>query len=510
MTRSHHGQIGKPTDLGLAEPSLRRHWLCTSARWSLAGWLMGGVAGSAPLVDHSWADDLPVGGDASLIVLPAGVRSTRNRSVVEIDGAMRVPTPGGKVGQEKQQRFQAVSTLDYHEHYVGDPLRASRIVRQFSEAELKGKYGDVARHRQLADQRRLVLAWRDQQQWVYNSPEHPLLAAEADLAEGWLASWFLDAVPMETAGAGGSSVPLPLPVVAGLFRLDTVQRSTLAWQVADRQGDIQRLTIRGEVAGAAAGGATEFSLQGKAHWDSQAKLVRWIGLSVKEQRQPTAARPGYDVQARIRLIRQPIEAATADAPAGGLGWLSGPVDAAMMRLRRIESPVGGYHFLASDQWVLISDSGDRAVLRLIDQQQTLAQCSISVLVPLEPGRQLTLEGFQADCVRALGESFGSLIESHEGLTSGGLRRLTVVMDGQSRNLPMRWVSVHVSDDSGRRLTLSFAAEGQYADRLAAADQQIIDSLVMVDLGTSDEPPESTDSAEAARQAAAAVRSGDTR
>jgi hypothetical protein len=510
MTGAQHRQIGKPTDPARGECLLRRHWFSQSVRWSLTGWLVGGVAGSVRLIDRSQADDLPLGADASIPPTLSGVRSTRNRSVVEIDGAMRVPTPGGKIGQEKQQRFQAVSTLDYQEHYVGDPLRASRVVRQFSEAELKGQYGDVARHRELADQRRLVLAWRDQQQWVYNSPDQPLLAAESDLAEGWLASWFLDAVQIETGLSTGASVPLPLPLVAGLFRLDTVQSSTLAWQLADRQGDIQRLTLRGEVAGGTAGGATEFSLQGKAHWDTEAKLVRWIGLSVKERRQPTAARPGYDVQARIRLIRQPIEKATAETTLDGLSWLSGPVDANMMRLRRIESPVGGYHFLASDQWVLISDSGDRAVMRLIDQQQTLAQCSISVLVPLEPGRQLTLEGFQADCIRALGESFGSLVESHEGLTSGGLRRLTVVMDGQSRNLPMRWVSVHVSDDSGRRLTLSFASEGQYADRLAAADQQIIDSMVMVDLETSEEPPESTDSTEAARRAASALRAGSPR
>lgn len=500
MTGAQHRRTGKTDEPARVEALLRRRWFSQSFGWSLAGWLMGAVAGSSRSVGSSPADELVSEPEASTPVSASQVQSTRNRSVVEIDGAMRIPTPGGKVGQDKQQRFQAVSTLDYQEHYAGTPLQVSRVVRQFSEAELKGQYGDVARHRELDAERRLVLAWRDQQQWIYNSPEQPLLAAEADLAEGWLASWFLDAVHIETAAATGDSIPLPLPLVAGLFRLDTVQRSTLAWKLADRQGNIQRLTLSGEVAGGSAGGATEFSLQGKAHWDTEAKLIRWIGLSVKERRQATAARPGYDVQARIRLIRQPMEAVSSEPDSQELRWLSAPVDAAVMRLRRVESPVGGYHFLASDQWVLISDSGDRAVLRLIDQQQTLAQCSISVLVPLEPGRQLTLEGFQADCVRSLGQSFGSLVESHEGLTSGGLRRLTVVMDGQSRNLPMRWVSVHVSDDSGRRLTLSFAAEGQYADRLAAADQQIIDSLVMVDLEANQELPGSSPATDAARQA----------
>ena len=73
------------------------------------------------------------------------------------------------------------------------------------------------------------------------------------------------------------------------------------------------------------------------------------------------------------------------------------------------------------------------------------------LVALEPGAQWTLEAFQADVRRTLGEQLSDLIEADERLTASGLRVLRVTARGAVQGVPIQWVVLHFSDDTGRRV-----------------------------------------------------------
>jgi len=58
--------------------------------------------------------------------------------------------------------------------------------------------------------------------------------------------------------------------------------------------------------------------------------------------------------------------------------------------------------------------------------------------------------------------------------------MRVTANGAAENVPIRWVVLHFSDDSGRRVLATFTMEGDHVEAFAGADEQLASSLRMVD------------------------------
>src|SRR5690606_14271700 len=95
-------------------------------------------------------------------------------------------------------------------------------------------------------------------------------------------------------------------------------------------------------------------------------------------------------------------------------------------LVQLKSTAGRYSMLADRRWHIHRDSPEEAILRMVENNTVIAQCSVNRLAELEAGQQLTLEGLQADIRTLLGNGFGEFLESAEKLTSNNLRMMRIV------------------------------------------------------------------------------------
>jgi hypothetical protein len=203
--------------------------------------------------------------------------------------------------------------------------------------------------------------------------------------------------------------------------------------------------------------------------------------------------------ARIKLIRKEVPDACASIAAKELHQLASQDDEARW-LVQTESIAGRYRFLSDRRWKTIVDTGEEAILRMIEKNQVVAQCNITRLPKLAPGQQLTLAGMQDDIKRSLDTSLQSMLEASERKNSSGLRMLRT---GKSSDVPIRWIYAHASDDSGRRLSLVFTMSEEAAEAFGLADEQILGSLEMLPEVSSGEPtPATTESASKPRKSTA--------
>ena len=132
--------------------------------------------------------------------------------------------------------------------------------------------------------------------------------------------------------------------------------------------------------------------------------------------------------------------------------------------------------LGDRRWTTYLDTGEEAILRLIENNTIIAQCNISRLPDFEEGKQLTLEGMQADIRTSLGDKFDQFLESAEKVTGSQLRHLRSVVMGQAEEVPIQWIYNHLSDDDGHRVALIYTMGGNVTDKFAAADEQMTSSL----------------------------------
>ncbi len=216
------------------------------------------------------------------------------------------------------------------------------------------------------------------------------------------------------------------------------------------------------------------SINAKATVNRQNRMVTYLAANVNEEREIGFAEPGFKISARLRLIREAVETTET------LKALAAYDDIFAQRqerqLQEYESKDGGYRFLAESNWVIYKDSEIDAILRLVKSNKSVAQCNIVNMADMEPGKQLTIDGFKLDVQRILGKSFGSIIEETEKLTAKNLRMLRVVAGGRIEGVEVLWINLLISNDEGRHVSIVFTTNADKVDQLHEADSQIADTF----------------------------------
>jgi hypothetical protein len=136
----------------------------------------------------------------------------------------------------------------------------------------------------------------------------------------------------------------------------------------------------------------------------------------------------------------------------------------------------GFRALMDRRWRMMRDVPGSAMMRMIDNDRSIAQCNVRPLARLPEGKQWTLEAFQQDVARTIGNRLSTLVEADRRVSDAGLRVLRVTAHGEVEGVPIQWVMLHFSDDSGRRLLATFTMDVQSVEKFAGADVQLANSL----------------------------------
>jgi hypothetical protein len=153
-----------------------------------------------------------------------------------------------------------------------------------------------------------------------------------------------------------------------------------------------------------------------------------------------------------------------------------PRDRLYVELRSEEM---GFTALMDRRWRMMSDVPGAAMMRMIDQDRSIAQCDFRPLVSLQPGTQWTLEALQEEVRRTLGEQLEQFVEADQRVSDSAIRVLRVTAQGAVEGIPIQWIVMHFSDDSGRRLLATFTMEGSHIDEFAGCDMQLAGSLRLI-------------------------------
>jgi hypothetical protein len=482
--------LASPAGTGL--PSSRRQWLREAIGCAVALGSLG--SGVRRLVAT----------EPTRVTAPAKFRV---RSVLELQGEVRLKAQGAAVTRQNGKQVaartapvQSKSTLDYDEEYrLADEDRESQGVQYFHEANSEITVDRHTTKTTLRDTCREIVRLGTATGLVTAAPAAPLFAAERDLVEGSLTSMYLDQILTDREVSIADKWVVDESMVCRLLNLDAIQEGKLTVCLIDSDQEKAQLQLEGKLTALVRDVTTELTLSGKAVLERQSGYVSWLALDVEETREIGEAEPGFKIQAQLRVLRAPIEALSSGRTIDDV--LADAPSLAAASLLQFQSDVGFYRFLADRRWSTYRDNGEEATLRFIVNNRLAAQCNITNLVDYETGRQLSLEGFQADMRRVIGASGGEILEASEKLSSTSHRLLRIVAGGSVEGVPIRWIHYHVSNDTGRRLSLSFTLDEASLDAFEEQDSQVVSSFELMawptklDAATLDADTRETDAAE---------------
>lgn len=450
----------------------RRHWI-RSATCVTTALVMGDVVASR----------LMAATDAGIALRPDSSRDLfRVRTEMELEGNVSIPqSPAVTQAKVKQLPVRSKSVLDYEERVLAWATDGAGQVAQrfFHTAQSTGTVGGQAFDLQLRDSSRDLRVIHQDSQWVSYSQQAFLEGREIELLKVPACSLAVDALLPTELIAVGDKYPIDQQVLAKWLSLAAVEQSTVEAELVEATEAEAKLELRGSLEGSVAGVPTSIELVGKLTFDRNLQTCTWIAVGLKETRQIGKSEPGFEVAAKIRMIRKPLEQPVRLSPEPASDWADSVPEERL--LTELTSTAVGYRVLMDRRWKIMNDAAGASMMRMIDQDSLVAQCNLLPMGKLAAGHQLTLEAFVGESRKSLGDRFREVLQSSEEVNDAGLRVMRVSIQGAVEGVPVQWVFIQFSNDSGRRLLATLTVGNDFLETFAGADQQLAASLHFLSL-----------------------------
>jgi hypothetical protein len=375
--------------------------------------------------------------------------------------------PSGKPVQ--QLPILAKGHLDYEER-VSEAL----IVRYYHNAEASIGVAEGVVSPSLDVRRRLIGVDLATMRPVLFSPNGPLTRSELDLVDVQGNSALLDRLLPGRKVAIGEKWAIAADSLAALLSLDAAYQADVAASLVSVDKGLAIVELGGDVSGSAGGVPSDLRLNATYAFEVAERRITSLSMAIEEKREIGPAEPGFEVSARVEVTIEPLERSNALTDE----VLAQAARAKDQTLLAYISPGAGLRLLHARRWRMLHENEHTAVLRLIENGNVLAQCNLHRLADLAPDKLPTLEDFQADIKKSLGEHFGQFLEAGADETPVGLRRLRVTVSGIVSDVPIRWNYYHLSDNAGRQATCAFTLQQAQLEQLGDDDLKITGTIAL--------------------------------
>ena len=413
----------------------------------------------------------------------------RVRCVLDVNGEIRLKSQtndtagkNGKTLAAKTAPLKATSTVDFDEQFeTTKNLSGCRSYQFYHEATSEIQIDRHVTKTTLREQCRDILRTGTDEGIMSAAPDNPLFAAERDLIEGPINTMFLDEILTEREVRIADKWTIGNDSACRLLNMDAIQDGKLTVCLVDVDQEKAQLEISGTLSASVRQVPTTLAVEGKAQMDRKDGYISWLAVNIAETREISESQPGFRVEAQVRILRSSINAMTSGQSLDQVAARVGNINLAS--LLQFQSDLGYYRFIADRKWATYRDSGEEATLRYVRDNRVIAQCNVTNMIDFEPGRQLSLEGFQADVKNAIGNALVEVVEGAERLSSNKHRLLRVVSRGGTQGVNIQWIHYHISNDDGRRIVLAFTLNEANMEFFAAEDAQIADTFELINWPT---------------------------
>ncbi|MEM8913945.1 MAG: hypothetical protein AAGC97_19465 [Planctomycetota bacterium] len=410
---------------------------------------------------------------------------SRVRMELTVKGNVHLaPRPDADSSRQQRLPLDGKVTVDFEERILrpAGTRQDSEIIaveRQYHQAEGASTLSKTQQTSGLRPEATHVLARRDQLPETIYSQDTYLTQDELDLLGTPISASSLDRLIPETPLKPGDEMAIESSRLASAFNLSGVADSDVKISLVESDAESAKLLMRGKIDGSVRGVPTVQRILAKLTFDRVQRTVTWAAVAIHETREIGKSEPGFDVQATVRMIRQPLPGPQRLPKVAATVDFAKPVPSSRL-LKAVGSDEVRAAALLDRRWHLIQDSPGQAVLKMIDNELTIAQCNLRPLAKLKPGEQITLDAFQRDCVRTLGKQASGLLEAGESLSETGLRVLRVAAAGEVQGVPIHWIMLHFSDDSGRRVLATLTMDADRVEELDGSDVQLVATMTITD------------------------------
>jgi hypothetical protein len=409
------------------------------------------------------------------------------KALLEVEGQLKLK-PGGTTAQDLPLKITGKFLYDELRLPTGKDESTGGLVasvRHYHRAEALFEVNREQRTSLLPVANRLIVVGHSGSVTTIGCPFGPLTREHNELIDIPGNSLLLSGLLPADAVAPNEPWDIGQETLQGLLGWDTISDCQVQGTLNSVKDGSATIEYEGTAGGRVSGAATSVELKAKCVFDLEAGHIRWFGAALRENREAGPAEPGFYVTARLQMAISQLDNSEPLSEAGLAGLALSPSE--LPPPLTIESRYAGCRLLADQRWYVIVDRHDTTVLRFVDNGEAIAQCNITSMPDLAPGKHVLLDAFQQDIQKTLGSNFGQFVDASQWRTDEGLRVLRVSAAGVVSDVTVQWIYYLISDEKGRRTAVVFTLDQENAERFATADQTLASSFQFLDRAPPKEP-----------------------
>lgn len=401
-------------------------------------------------------------------------------ATLEVGGELIVPS---EQGEDARLPMSVVARMAYEEQLVAwwaDPSMASRSLRRYSEATATLKSAEKGETRELPADRRLIAVQATVGSATLNGLDSRLTREQHDLIDLPGNSLAVDRLLPRREVKASEGWDHDANSIAALLGMDHVAICEVRSTVVGMENRQVQIRLAGTVHGTIEGAATEIDLRGAYLFHLDEGRITKLNLAMKENRKPGEVSPGLDVVAKLSLEVAPI-AKTAPRPlADQLIAKAQQLSAPELFELELHVPERGFRFRHDAAWYVTGEHREQLSLRRLERGDFVAHCTITTLPARPADKPMTLQEFEANVVKSLGDKLEKVEAATEWTNESGHHCLGVIATGEVEDVPMQFRHYMVAAEGKRPATAAVTVERDLLDRFDDADRAIIESMALVD------------------------------
>ena len=394
-------------------------------------------------------------------------------------------------GKEKSQKLpnEAEARFRFRERRLpsgGRDANAFRAAREFEIAQLETTIAGFKTEHSLPKANQLVVSsGAATGVWAY-SPSGLLSRESMDLLELPGDPLALQALlPPEAVEAGAKWSPSAWAIQM-LATVEAVQKSEMNCELVSVKGDTASIELTGSVLGQRYGANTDVKITGQIVFNTKAQLISSAKLTYHIKANIGTVSPGIDARVDAVVTRQVTKTAGAltNALIEGIP-ISPPSGAEMLVFDAVPWKVQlvherGWHLFQA----VLEGNKQLVIFRLMENGSLICQSNVAQIPTATPGQHTSIDQFEDDIQKSLGQRFKALQPREKIPSDTGLTIYRVIAEGQTTlasekeevEVPMQWNYFLVAAPSGQQITFAFAIEPKLVEQLKDRDVEMVKSV----------------------------------
>jgi hypothetical protein len=393
---------------------------------------------------------------------------------VEIDLAVTGKLKVLRDGKTESLRLEAKARHRFAEKVLAvDAGLARKAVRQYDEAASATVVEADRADRQLAADRRVIVAQRKPDGLLCFNPAGPLTRDELQLVAEQFDTLSLPGLLPGKAVAVDDTWAVSNLAAQGLCQFDGLVAHTLTGKLVEVKDGAAWFAVEGTAEGIEQGAAVKLVVTARGKFDPASKRITELEWKQKDDRSQGPVSPASEVEAVVRLkraaVEEPKELAAAALPAGETPPL-------LLTLLRHADADGRYEFLYPREWHVVGKTADHLVLRLIDRGELVAQATLTNWKKADAGKHADPAEFKKTLADLPGWETESVLSDGEIQTDPGRWLYRVTAKGKLDGLAVVQSYFLLAGPKGDQVVVTFAMKPDKADAVGTRDVSLVNAI----------------------------------